>query len=75
MQVYFIALFLSFSQVWAKMVGKGEFAVVLLNRDDNTTQDVVCSFTELKLTESTKCNVRDIWAHEDVSPATGSVQR
>jgi len=57
-------------EVWARTLGDGSVAVALLNKGSSSTS-ITASLSEVKFPFS-KAKVRDLWAHKDLSPVSGS---
>eukprot|EP01084_Bolivina_argentea_P002904 5415_1 len=60
-------------QVWGRILNKTSAAVALINIDDNS-HGITVEFSKLSMgwNNSTKVNVRDLWAHKNIGTATGS---
>ena len=60
------------SEVWSVPLSNGAFAVILLNRGD-TVVSITARWADLPLDPNTAATVRDLWQHQDVGVAKGSV--
>ena len=60
------------SEVWSVPLSNGAFAVILLNRGD-TVVSITAWWADLPLDPNTAATVRDLWQHQDVGVAKGSV--
>ncbi len=52
------------SEVWAKRLSNGNYAVLLLNRDAKASSDITLHWSDLKLKGTKK--VRDVYQLKDV---------
>ena len=59
-------------EVWAGPLSDGSFAVLLLNRGNETTA-ITANWKDFGLDPSKEASVRDLWAHKDLPVAKGSV--
>ena len=62
----------STKDVWAGPLSDGSFAVLLLNRGNETTA-ITANWKDFGLDPSKEASVRDLWAHKDLPMAKGSV--
>jgi len=62
----------STKDVWAGPMSDESFAVLLLNRGNETTA-ITANWKDFGLDPSKEANVRDLWAHKDLPMAKGSV--
>jgi alpha-galactosidase len=60
------------TQVYAGPLVDGEWAVVVVNRDDYKTQSITVTWSSLGLDSNKSFIVRDLWKHEDLGKYTNS---
>jgi alpha-galactosidase len=60
------------TQVYAGPLINGEWAVVLLNRDDSKTSSITVTWSSLGLHPNQTFIVRDLWQHQDMGKFTTS---
>lgn len=58
------------SELWAKKLAGGEYAVGFLNRDDEQKREITLHLSELNIK---KALARDLWKKEDISVFEGAV--
>jgi len=51
-------------EVWAKRLSDGDWAIGILNRDNNQGRNITFDLSKLRIKDAAK--VRDLWAHEDL---------
>ncbi len=51
------------SEIWAKKLSDGSYAVGLLNRDDEKAREITLNLKELKME---RVKARDLWKHKDI---------
>jgi alpha-galactosidase len=56
----------AFTQVYAGPLVKGQWAVVLVNRDDVNAASITVDWKDLGVASSTSFIVRDLWKHQDL---------
>jgi len=61
------------TEVWAKKLKGGRYAVLLLNRDDSAEKQVTLSWADLGLQRP--YHVRDVYKKEDAGIANNSLQK
>lgn len=59
-------------EVWAGSLSGGSQAVVLLNQDDNGSNEITVQWTDIGFPVDYSAVVRDLWAHKDVGVFTGN---
>ncbi len=58
-------------EVWSKQLADGGRAVILFNRGA-APASITAHWTDLGYPDTLKASVRDLWAHQDLAPTTGS---
>jgi hypothetical protein len=59
-------------EIWAGPLFGGSQAVVLLNRGDNGTSEIIVKWSDIGFPVDHSAIVRDLWAHKDLGVFTGN---
>ncbi len=59
-------------EIWAGPLSGGSQAVVLLNQDDNGSNEITVQWTDIGFPIDHSAVVRDLWAHKDVGVFAGN---